>query len=359
MKKVLMMLCAVAVLAMVGCSKDPTDPEHINGGGGNGNGGGTDRPDPIPEGEGIFSPAQKIDTILVDGQVSEIWNWTDNKLMNVYSSEGDRSFTYNGWRVATLSTIMQQVPVEATYTYSGDKLASVDAYSGNIQAVGIVFNHNAAGGKISDMSLNINSTMLGLLSQLIGNGGIPGFTKGMSKFSIENTDFNARLTWQGDNVSRMILDGSVSINTTIDEARNLFSMMNMDSLGSFNIDSMISFFGPLLMDSNLVVTVQLADTTNYTYDNNNNPFYGYLGALDVTTFSANNANTMQSSGVAQMSITANTLFGVQTIPIPFSIPIGTRSETYAYTYNNAGFPLTVTVTDGDNASSVKHYKYKQ
>ncbi|MBP5527633.1 MAG: hypothetical protein J6X79_04170 [Bacteroidales bacterium] len=353
MKKILYALCAMMMLAMTACHRDDNNPQ------GPANGGGTPQPDPIPTGEGIFNPDQKIETIAIDGQTSEQWVWTNGKLMMVENADGATSFEYNGWRVSEMTTILEGTPVDVEYAYDdNNKLATVDAYSGNMHAIGIVFNHNNAAGKISDMSLNINSTLLGLLSELIGNGGIPGFTKGMSKFSIENTDFNAHLTWEGDNVKRMILDGTVSINTTIDEASNLLSMMNIDSLGSFNLDSIISTFSFLLTDSNLLVTVQLADTTDYTYDSQNNPFYGYLGALDVTTFSANNAKTMRSSGTANISITAHTWLGNQAIPLP-AYSIGSRSETYTYTYNNANFPLTVTVTDSDNASSVKQYTYKQ
>ena len=359
MKKVLYALCAMLLLATTACKKENT-PENGTPGGNGGNNGGTEHPEVVPTGEGIFSPDQKIETITVDGQLSEEWTWTNKKLTMIEKTDGATSFEYNGWRVSEMTTMLEGTPVDVEYAYdNNDKLATVDAYSGNMHAVGIVFNHNNAAGKISDMSLNINSALLGMLSELIGNGGIPGFTKGMSKFSIENTDFNAHLTWQGDNVKRMILEGSVDINTTIDEASNLLSMMNIDSLGSFNLDSVISTFSVLLTDSNLLVTIQLADTTDYTYDNANNPFYGYLGALDVTTFSANNVKTLLSSGTANISITAHTWFGNQTIPLPMSYSLGTRSETYTYTYNNANYPLTVTVTDGDNTSSVKQYTYKQ
>lgn len=356
MKKVLMMLCAVALLAMTACKKDdPTETVTPSGGNGGGGNGGTEQPEQVPQGEGIFSPSQKIDTIMIDGQVSEEWTWTDRKLSLIDKQDGYSEFQYSGWQVTGMTTIVEGSPVDVAYRYLNNKLSSVDAYSGTMRAVSINFNHNHPAGKISDMSLDINSTLLDLLSDFLGSDSIFNFfssaSKESSKFAIDTTVFNAFLTWQGDNVSRMILDGSITMKVTVGEARQVFP----------NFDTLLAAVASFLTDTNLKITLTIADTSIYTYDTLNNPFYGFLGALDVTTLSANNVTSLLASGVAKLaSITVEVLFNPVTITqfpasIPTSIALPSRNMTYIYTYNNEGFPVTVTNSDG----SVKQYIYKQ
>ena len=342
MKRVVLALCAVAMLSMVACKKDTNENQ-------NNPGGGTEQ---VPQGEGIFSPSQKIETITIDGQLSEEWTWTNDKLVSIAKAEGgamldNTTFEYNGWRVSSMSTIMESMPVDVDYTYNNDKLSTVAAYSSYLQVVGILFDHNAE-GKINHLSLNINSMLLDALVQMLGNG-IPIFgMKGpaSSKMSIDSTNFNAYLTWQGDNVSQMVLSGTVMAQLTLDE---ISQYMNIDSLIGGN-----SWMLAMLTDSTLSVTINLADTNRYTYDSQHNPFCGYLGALDITTMSANNVATMHASGVVNISVTAQTLMGPVTLPLP-SYPIEERNDTYTYTYNSAGYPLTSTNSEG----SVTQYTYKQ
>ena len=347
MKKVLLALCAVMMLGMMACNDDPASLEPVNPSGGHGGGGGGgEQPEQIPTGEGIYSPAQKIDTILVDEAISETWTWNNNKLMQISSLEGGSSFTYNGWRMATMSTVLQQVPVEATYNYSGDKLATVDAYSGGVPALGVIFGHNAA-GKIDHLTLDINSNMLAMLSQLLG-GGLPGFNWGdffkkSSKFSLDSTNLHAYLTWQGDDVTSMILSGSVNGQVTLGE------------VGQFiNVDSLLGGMTAMLADTNLKVKLEIGDTMTYAYDTYHNPFCGFLGTLDATVLSAHNMTSMLSSGVVRITVTATTLFGTVPLQLP-AYSLGERMENRTYTYDNNGYPLTFTNDEG----SVTRYIYKR
>jgi len=353
MKKVLLALCAVMMLSMTACNKDTDDPTTPSGGSGTG---GTEEPETIPTGEGIFNPAQKIATITVDGELSEEWNWVDSVLSTILSPGDGGSmvetsrFEYNNYRVVLMTSTLEGAPFDATYTYSGDKLASVMVSSGTLQVLSIDFTHNAS-DKISHLTINVNSTFLAMLSAFLGDG-IPDIfgqlqkTTNTSKMSLTDVAVSADLTWQGDNVSQVLfnaqIDGSVSLS-------EINQMVNLDSVAG-PYAAMLS----LLADTTAIpLTIVLSDTVSYTYDSYNNPYCGFLGTLDPASLSANNAVTMVNNGTATPTVTLD--FDYMTIPLSFPYPIESSSQNYTYTYTAAGFPETVT----DNEGTVTRYTYVQ
>ena len=125
MKKVLLALCAVLMLTTA-CKKDDNQSPS-------GNGQGTEQPTTIPTGEGVFNPAQRIVSIMVDGVESEEWIWEDDMLNTIVTGAGETStFEYNNYRVVTMYSSMEGMPFSVDYTYNGDKLATVAATSGRI-----------------------------------------------------------------------------------------------------------------------------------------------------------------------------------------------------------------------------------
>lgn len=353
MKKLLWALCAVMLLTMSACKKDNPEPENIPGGG---NGGGSNPPTQMPTGDGVFNPAQRLISIAIDGTTSEEWAWDNDVLTTIMTADDNGNmvesswFEYDNYRLTSTTGTLEGMPVEVSYTYNGDKLSLVSVYSGPMEVMNVVPTRNAA-GKVNHLTMNINETLLAMLSQLFSDG-IPDIlgkmqpAKGTGKFGIDNTAFAADLTWQGDNVSQLVFNAQISGSVTLAEIRQ---MVNIDSL----IGTYASMLSYLSDTTPLPLTVTMADTASYIYDNQHNPFYGFLGAFDPTNLSANNPTEITNRGTATLTLTLD--LGFMQLPLTFPYPMGNTTETRSYTYNAAGFPLTFT----DGEGSVTQYTYQQ
>lgn len=344
MKKILLAACAVGLMCLTGCKKDNSEPTP-----------GDSTPDTRPEevrGDGVYNPERKINTIVYYGdEAPQVWIWDGQDLLSTNVSDncgGYRElsvFTYNNHRLLMMETTLQNMPVEVGYVYNGDKLTDVSVYSGGLEVVDVMVEHNPS-DKISHLSLDVDETMLGLLNQFFGNG-FGGFFKRapMSKFTAENLEVDVDLLWQGDNVSQMVANASFEGDITLGEIRQLV-----------NLDSMMGGYGALLAflsDSTVLpLTLSLHDTSHYTYDSHPNPFYGYLGELEATHLSACNVTEVVTSGTAVVTITLQTMLG--NMDLPFSYPLPSRNMSYSYTYEESGFPSTVTDSEG----SETHYLYQ-
>ena len=351
MKKILTTLCAGLLLMATACKKEEVTVETLTPTGGD-RSGGIEHPTVIPEGEGVFNPAQKIVSIMVDGEESEAWEWTDSMLTLIMTNDGsgtfveDNSFEYNNYHVVKMHSSVQGMPYTVNYTYGGNRLASVTASSMSAEIFSIDFAHEPVTGRVSHLDIQINSTMLGLLSQFFG-GGFPSFIgKASQKWSIEGVTVEADLIWQGENVSKMMFTAQLNGNVTLGEIRQ---MIDLDSvLGPY---SMMLYLIP--DTTSIPLSIGMRDTTEYTYDNGHNPFHGFLGALDPTVFSLNNVIEATSSGSAVLSATLE--LGDMELPISFPYSLGSITQVYTYTYGTDGYPLTVT----DDKGSVKQFGYLQ
>ncbi len=307
----------------------------------------------MPTGEGVFYPAQRISTITVNGETSEEWTWTNDVLTSIMSTGvngslmGDSWFQYNNYRLVNMTTTLQGFPVGVNYTYSGDKLATIDASSGPMSVLNVIFTHNAS-GKVSHLTMNVNQYLLSLLSEFFGNGFPDIFGKQhtsplASKWGVDNTAISADLSWQGDNVSQVVLSAQIDGTVSLSEIRQVF---NIDSL----FGPLVNTLAYIVDTSAMPIQVMVKDTTTYTYDNKNNPRYGFLGTIDPTIFSANNVT--QSSSNRTVIGTLNLGLGQFNPSLPY--PIESAANTYTYTYNPAGFPLTIT----DNEGNITQYIYQ-
>lgn len=351
MKKLLWALCAVMLLTLSACKKDNPEPENNPAGGG-----GSNPSVQMPTGDGVFNPAQRIVSIAIDGTTSEEWAWANDVLTTIMTADENGNlvetswFEYDNYRLASATGTLEGMPIEMSYTYNGDKLSLLSLYSGPMEVMNIVPTRNAA-GKVNHLTMNVNETLLAMLSELFGNG-FPDIlgklqpTKGASKFSINNSAFAADLAWQGDNVSQLIFTAQITGSVTLEEIRQV---VDLDSLAGAYA-SMLEY----LSDTTPIpFSVAMADTASFTYDSQHNPFYGFLGALDPTNLSANNAIETTNRGTATLTVTID--LGFMQLPLTFPYPMGNTTETHSYTYNAAGFPVTATDSEG----SVIQYTYQQ
>ena len=346
MKKLLTALCVVALLGMTACQDDEPDVDNPTGDG-------TEHPDTNPAGEGIYNPGEKISTVVYsDDRAAEVWLWQDDKLQSVNEGESCGGYTplmdfvYDGWRLAQ-TTMYGDFAATVDYRYAGDKLSEVIAFADNMEAVSIGFDHNAA-GKISHLSLNVNNALLNWVLQMFGGGfmNIAPLTS-QSKVVVDTTTFNVNLDWQGDNVMQACFSGVVTGSVTLGEIGQMVDLEAM--LGEF-----ASFLSMLDDTTAFPMQVAINDTIGYTYDNQHNPYCGFLGALDPANLSANNALTVNTSGMATIVITVQIPY-MGNLPFTIPYPLPAESMVYTYTYDEAGYPLTVT----DGEGNVTEYSYQQ
>lgn len=359
MKKIMMAVCAVAVLSLTGCKKDKVEPDNPSG-------------PQYPTGEGIYIPSHKIASLEVDGLTTETWTWDDWKLVSIVNESDNgtlNSFGYNEYRLASASTTIYGLPVSFNYVYTGDKLSSITA--GEMATINVIHGTN---DKISRLTIEIDNQLLNmLLNMLLGmlNNGDDGDmvaanplvsllgrpvleemahlcadqVKGQ-KITIGSTEFTVDLAWQGDNVSQMYVSAQISGTATLGEIR---SIINLDSLaGSF-----ASILSALDDDTEIPLAIDLRDTSVFAYDANHNPYCGFYGRLDPSVFSAANVTSATNSGSATITATL-TVPVLGNLPIPYTYPIEAGTTNVSYTYNNDGYPLTA--TDDEGATTYFNYK---
>ena len=330
MKKILMAVCVISVLSLVGCKKDSNDPT----------------PTPQEQGsEGIYNPGAKIATRTTDNGMEQ-WVWDGAKVDRIESADldgnvtGVQQFTYNGDRIATATQTVEGIETEMRVNYSGNLVSSIGVYTDGTQSLNATVNHNAA-NKISSIHLDVDASYItNLLGSLMQGGGFNFVNaKGGRKLSLTSTDINATFEWQGDNVSRMIIVADIEAGVTMDDIAQVVDLNAM-------LGDMASLLA--LIQGEQPLTVHLRDTIDFTYDDQHNPLQGFIGLLDPQVLSANNYMLMDNHGIADINLTLNVPI-MGPYPIEHSQPI-VRVMDYYYTYNGAGFPLTVTDDEGNSTT---------
>lgn len=330
MKKILLAVCAISLISLVGCKKDDPTPE----------------PQPTT-GEGIYNPDAHIATV-VNNDGTQQWIWNGDKLDRIESSDNDgnatsvQQFTYNGNRIASISQTISGVQTETRVTYSGNLISAIGIYTDGNRSVNANVSHNAS-NKINRIDLDVDASYIStLLGDLIGNIDLGGMKNG-SKFTLNNADIYATLEWQGDNVSRMIINADINAGITMDDLSQFIDLTEV--LG--DAASWVS-----LIQGEQPLIISLKDTIDYTYDDQHNPLQGMIGMLDPQVLSANNYTIMDNHGMADVNLTINIPF-VGSYPIERNVPIVRVSDLF-YTYNNAGFPLTVSDDQGNETTYTYH-----
>ncbi|MBR6291378.1 MAG: hypothetical protein IKR33_01115 [Bacteroidales bacterium] len=320
MKKILLAVCAFAVVSLVGCKKDPVEPDPQN----------------ATSGEGIYNPGAHIATATTDGETQR-WYWEGSKLNRIETTDvegnaqGVQQFAYNGNRIASVTQTVEGVATETRVSYSGSYISAITLFTDGHQSANATVGHNSS-NKINRIDLDVDASYVTtLLGDLIGNMGM----KDGSKFTLNNADIYATLDWQGDNVSRMIIHADINAAISMQEISQIVDLTEV-------LGEMASLLG--LIQGEQPLTLSLVDTIDYTYDQHPNPLQGMIGLLDPSVLSANNPTLMDNHGMADVNLTLNVPL-VGQYPIERSVPIN-RVTDIIYTYNNAGYPLTVSQDEG-------------
>lgn len=364
MKRIFLSLCLVAAVGLTACHDDPDDPENP--------GGNNPQEEVIPTGEGIYNPGKHISVMTHNGgMTSDEWLWQDRRLRSINTTDADGNLTdvqtyiYDGWRLSNASLSGGAIPGTASYTYTDNKLSSLNITTSGIHAATAEVVHT--GEKITHLDINVDNDFIQLMMSMTGGMGYKNIATstfgqelcagmasiapvaalsgkhGDSKYSVNSTDFDVDLVWDGNNVKRVLLVGQIELGVTVDELSQMSQFLPVDSLFS----EYATFLQALAGDRELPVSITLRDSMEYSYDNQTNPLKGFFGQVDAAVLSANNVLSLYSNITASGVLTIP-IYGTYSISVPFSLPIGgVSTQTYTYTYDAAGYPSSVEDSEGN------------
>lgn len=281
-------------------------------------------------GEGLYQPDFHISSIQQGSAASEIWSWGTSKLSSIsLPTDGSMyDFTYNGDRVGMVTLTRPDGGTQrANYTYDGTLLTRMELVNGNRTDIVMQVNHDA-NNHIATLNLDLSDQFLfNTAISLLGSS-----MKSAAKYSITNKQFAGTLTWSGDNVEKFLLTGNVTATTTLSDLAEFIELPSV-------IQGMLEQIG----DVEYPLTATLNQSTTYTYDECNNPFYcHYRTNLDPSILSKNNLLSATTTGTLEIKVTVTDLPFIGSYPVSRTIDLG-ESHTYSYTYNKKNLPETYTV----------------
>ena len=364
MKKVIVALCALAMLGLVACHKDEEATQQP---GGETPVTPTPTPTPTPPAtnqEGVYNPGAHIVTISVNDTAREQWSWTDGRLVSVTdgtSSSEKMHYTYddNG-RISSITlNATGAMSGDLGVTYSGDYISSMNMVSGGTQLVAMQVSHNSA-NKVSSALLTLEDNLLldifnSVISQFTGGGDGDDFVTG-----IDSTSASVAFSWNGDNVRTAIINVKARLATTLGQIGSLIDDFSIFGSYGSTLQALVTY----MPDKPVYLRVAMADTVAYTYDDHVNPFRHNLGRLipsdmsisvDVSALSANNATSEMHSAGATLDVLIALMGSTPTQVYNTDYPLDVRNNNYRYDYNDAGYPVSVT----DQEANVKTYTYQQ
>ncbi len=375
MKKILVALCAVALIGLTGCKKDNVAPEEQttanSGNTGGGSGGGTPA-----------TPLAKIARIDTNNVLYETWNWQDEQLVSINNGAGveKTSFTYdNSGRVETMTvggSDMLSGTMHVGYNSNGVSELSLVRNGVSI----IVANLSYSAGKLSRADLDIDTVSLMTLFRAALPQILDSYYPGLGQMVSANMDgestidsIKAYMTfdWRSTNNVKFIkIEISARVNTTLGQIATLLNG-NFSMFGQYA--SIVEAMATSNPEQEVHLNAVMTDKGNYEYDSHTNPFLHYLGHLidikdylpsfNVATVSTNNTNTENHEGTAKVSVSTTIIEDIPFLgpmEVPVTIPVVNQemyntTTTYTYTYREGdGYPLTVT----DNDGNTKTYTYQ-
>ena len=305
---------------------------------------------PVPVyAEGIYHPCMKIATVTEDGELSQEWNWSGANLDYITQvGDGTTAYSYSGDYITKVVS-NYDLAEELRYTYDGTRMSRCEVYYSGALAISVDFQHNAA-GRISGGNVTIDDNfLLSLAGSLLGKGSAfeklmgtpaattlvqmaqtPGFTDGR-KFSISNKTFTVAFDWNGENVDRQILSGSLTLNVNTEDLELIQQFLPIPE----EYQSVLQMIqaAMTMMGGSLPLQVTLADTATATYDTMYNPYFCNWGEI-VSQHSLSRANPLVVNNHFVVAISVN-LMGQQQ-PL-FTRPQDTLEE-YTYEYNDKHYP---------------------
>ncbi|MCR5589305.1 MAG: hypothetical protein K6F72_06795 [Bacteroidales bacterium] len=366
MKKILVALCAVALIGLTGCKKDNVAPEEPSAESGSGQ---SDPERPPQSGTwadipGVYSPAAKIVTVNEDGTLSETWRWEDDLLKVVKSDDGSEKvrFTHDErGRVKTM-TINGEGRISGTVnvSYNGDQISRMSLMNGSSEVFGATLTYS--GGKVTKGLLNVSDMMVfemfnAMLARYLGGEGdsldiVTG---------IDEVGGDINFIWDGDNVNMVNIGVSARLKTTLGKIVEMIPDMSI--FGDYG--PVIQGLAAIYPNREVYIKVSMRDTAEYTYNTSYvNPLRRYLGGaftiddnmprFEVATLSRNPQAHEYHHGSATAEISVQ-LYGPTAVTIwEQSMPLPSSDRSYNYsTTRSDGYPETV-----DNGISIKTYIYQ-
>ena len=347
MKRIIVTLCAFALVAgAVSCKKEKIEPIDQ---------------DPVPVyTEGIYHPVMKIATVNENGVLTQEWNWVGDNLDKIATPDGGATtYNYSGNYISKVSTTGDQMEELRYYYDESNKFSKCEIYYDGMLAVTMNLTHNAA-GKVSGAEVLVeDSFLLSLAGGLLGGGSLFEQLVGRQaaesmimmaklqhanslKFTMGNKDFGMTLEWNGENLSKQIINGNASVILDTNDLNLLQMFIDIPE----EYQGLIQMV--MMMQGGLPLTLTLSDTIACTYDTNYNPFFCNWGEIfSHRNLSLNNALTMTMTGSVAISAS---LMG-QTMDL-YNYPLNDYAE-YQYQYNDKRYPTKVS-SDTDI-----EYTYKQ
>ena len=237
--------------------------------------------------EGVYNPSKKIQKIYsVDNsgakELAEVWNWDGKILSSIVNVDNDYTSSFSYDKKKRLMAIDTK-DSHSEFTYDGNYLLRVVTTSNGDLAGTIDFVHE--NGKISEMKMDVSGLDLDLFKKSIANPmrfvlpeaipAVESMVKECPK-SAKNMQINAKLTWNGDNVSTMQITANVPVLGTVTLTTDLtYDSKNNPIYGSFaSITSAASeiFFlnknNPMTKKSTLQSTLinRMLDSSEYSYE---------------------------------------------------------------------------------------------
>lgn len=330
MKKIVLVIGALAMLGAVSCKKDNPEPEAVP-----------------TYAEGKYQPIEKIATISEDGNLTQEWTWSNNNLDHiVMAGSGMTTISYTGDFISKVANTGGQKE-ELRYTYANNMFAGCDIYYNGNEAINFSNMLHGANGKISSADMKIaDGFLLSMIGDLFGNGG--GLLKTLGKpltnqlaniakirsqmnngkFEFGGTTMNMAMVWDGDNLKQQIIHGDITMNITTEDIDLLSQFLPIPD----EYKSLIEL-AMMLGGGRLPINIAYNDTANCTYDNNYNPmFCNWTQMFSPQNLSINNATVVEHHGAMTMGIT---MMG-QTTTLANN-PLNS-TETYIYEYNDKKYP---------------------
>ncbi len=335
MKKLFVALCAVTVLALGACQKENQQTQTPSGNS-------TPNEPVLLQGEGIFNPGAHIVTVKLEGENSEAWTWSNGKLRKITPYENGSLNEANALTVSYTGDRISQITdptATLTFTYDSENLATATVNTGGANGLTASVTERA-NNKIRKIEAGMSGEIINQYINLFSGMGV----KSNEKFSCDTLSAEVTLNWTGDNVTRAEIVANTVVTVTLAELAQIpqvAAMIEGNSMAQLAVATM----GNMPLD----LTVQMFDTVEYTYDENLNPYYWFLGD-NLSEFSRLSKANMLTK-VAHTSLIINlpeSITSVLTdIPSSFDMPLSERTSHIGYEYNDDGFPVKAYTDEGD------------
>lgn len=298
----------------------------------------------------LYAPDVLIDQVAMGVADKEQWIWDGNSLQRIDMTgdrEGTVTFKYNDEgrvRKVTNTTNGERV-INYTYadgkmhrytvTVDGDQQASVSVTrngEGRIGGADITFSGRYVLDMIERFRNGDNSLItarpawqpaLQQLANTLEEMGVVG-----ESLDKDNQNFHLTLNWYNGNVASEVLSGTVQLE--IDPQRVVEDLTLLPD----ELRSMVYLY--LSTHNQLPVKVSFSNVVTYTFDDNKNPYHGYLGdGITARNLSKNNILTARTNGNSRVTLT---LFGRD---ITLSNRQVEKEVSLTYLYNNEGYPVQI------------------